>query len=77
MFEETGFEVYERRERIETDEHFQIEGEREAEARRLAMNELIERVRDRFWRIEEEDNADASSTFVARFAALVDTALQE
>ncbi len=42
MFEETGFEVYERRERIETDEHFQIEGEREAEARRLAMNELIE-----------------------------------
>jgi len=35
------------------------------------MNELIEKMRDRFWRIEEENNADASSTFVARFAAFL------
>jgi len=60
MFEENEFEVYERLERIETDGYV----ERKAEARRLAMNELIERMRDRFRRIEEENNADASSTFI-------------
>ena len=76
MFEETGFEVYEHRERVEVAEPLQTEAEREAEARRLAINELMERVRDRFW-IEEGDDANASLAFIKHLSALLDPVLNK
>src|SRR6185369_8988429 len=52
MFEENGFEIYERREQItilmpQTDE------QRRTDSQRLTVNELMERVRDMYWRVEE------------------------
>jgi len=40
------------------------ENERDMERRRLAINELMERVRDRFWQIEEQGNAQQSVDFI-------------
>jgi len=50
MFEESGFEVYVSRAVIEVQEIEQTEAEREAECRRLMVNELMERTRDLYWR---------------------------
>jgi hypothetical protein len=50
MFEETGFEVYMHYELVEVDSPEKTEAERAAENRRLAINELMERTRDAYWR---------------------------
>ncbi len=54
MFEESGFEVYVSRAVIEVQEIEQTEAEREAECRRLMVNELMERTRDLYWRWKKE-----------------------
>ena len=77
MFEESGFEVYEHRERVEVANPLQTETERKAEARRLAINELTERVHDRFWRIEGGGDANASLAFIKHLSALLDPVLRE
>ncbi len=59
MFEENGFEVYEHREAVIERAPGKPEAERDAERRRLAVNELMERVRDRYWRIEERNTEEA------------------
>jgi hypothetical protein len=48
MFEESGFEIYESRESVI--EFVQTEQQKQADDRRLAVAELTERVRDRYWR---------------------------
>jgi len=63
MFEENGFEVYERREQIvipvvQTDE------QRRIGSQRLTVNELIERVRDMYWRIEESGSREQVDSFI-------------
>jgi len=52
LFAESGFEIYERREMVNIIVPDWTENERDKERRRLAINELMERVRDRFWQIE-------------------------
>jgi len=59
LFEESGFEVYESRELVITDAPKQTEEEKKTENRRLYVNELSERLRDRYYRAEEKGSADA------------------
>ena len=73
MFAEAGLEIYERREIIETFEPGQTPAGREAEARRLEVGELMERVRDRYWLVENGGNADATKAFVASLSASLDS----
>src|SRR5205085_4788747 len=56
MFEESGFEVYEHRESVI--EFMQTEQQKKAENRRLAVIELAERVRDRYWSVEEKGDVE-------------------
>src|SRR5437763_13042380 len=51
MFEENGFEVYESRESMIV--FVQTEQQKDAENQRLTVAALTERVRDRYWRVEE------------------------
>ena len=63
MFEENGFEVYESRESMI--EFVQTEQQKDAENRRLTVAELTERVRDRYWRVEELGDIGRTETFVS------------
>src|SRR5215213_5582279 len=56
IFQESGFEVYESRESFI--EYVQTEQQKSAENRRIAVGELTERVRDRYWRVEEKGDAE-------------------
>ena len=67
MFEENGFEVYESRESMI--EFVQTEQQKEAENRRLTVAELTERVRDRYWRVEEMGDIGRITTFVSMLEA--------
>jgi hypothetical protein len=63
MFEESGFEIYESRETVI--EFIPTEQQKEAENRRLTVAELTERVRDRYWRVEEMDNVMRTEAFIS------------
>ncbi|RHZ77856.1 hypothetical protein Glove_170g30 [Diversispora epigaea] len=54
MFEENSFEVYMHHESVEVDISEKIKAGRAAENRRLAINELMEKTRDIYWRVEEK-----------------------
>jgi len=62
MFEESGFEVYEHRESVI--EFMQTEQQKKAENRRLAVIELTERVRDRYWSVEEKGDVEKTEDFI-------------
>lgn len=51
--------MYESRELVITDAPEQTEEEKKTENRRLYVNELSERLRDRYYRAEEKGSADA------------------
>ena len=63
MFEESGFEVYESRELVI--EFVQSEQQKEVENRRLTVAELTERVRDRYWKVEEMGDAKRTEVFIS------------
>ncbi|CAB5153416.1 unnamed protein product [Rhizophagus irregularis] len=63
MFEESGFEIYESRESVIT--FIQTEQQKEVENRRLTVAELTERVRDRYWRVEEMGDAKRTEAFIS------------
>ena len=50
MFKENGFEIYESRELVMVE---QTEQQKEAEIRKLTVNELTERIRNGYWRVEK------------------------
>ena len=62
MFEESGFVVYESRESFI--EYVQMEQQESAENRRLAVAELNERIRDRYWSVEETGDVDRTQSFI-------------
>ncbi|PKK73282.1 hypothetical protein RhiirC2_776253 [Rhizophagus irregularis] len=68
-FEENGFEVYESRESFI--EYVQTEQQKSAEDRRIAVGELTERMRDRYWRVEEMGDAEKTRTFISMLEASV------
>ena len=69
IFEESGFEVYESRESFI--EYIQTEKQKNAENRRIAVGELTERVRDRYWRVEEIGDAKRMQFYISMLEASV------
>src|SRR4051794_13838081 len=69
IFEESGFEVYDSRESFI--EYVQTEQQKNAENRRIAMGELTERIRDRYWHVEEMGDAEKMQTFISMLEASV------
>ena len=68
-FEESGFEVYESR--VSFMEYAQTEQQKSAEDRRIAVNELTERMRDRYWRVEETGDAERTQSFISMLESSV------
>ncbi|CAB4382779.1 unnamed protein product [Rhizophagus irregularis] len=69
IFEESGFEVYESRESFI--EYVQTEQQKNAENRRIAVGELTERIRDRYWRVEEMGDVEKTQSFISILEASV------
>ena len=67
MFEECGYEIYESRESII--EFAQTKQLREAEDRRLTVVELTERIRDRYWSVEEMGDVEKTEAFISMLEA--------
>ena len=61
MFEESGFEIYERRELVIVE---QTKQQKEAEKRKITVNELTERIRDGYWRVEERGDVSRTESYV-------------
>jgi len=76
IFEESGFEVYEHRELIIVEEPERTEEEKKAENQRLAMCELTERLRDKYWRVEES-NAGQAEAFITNLEASLNQFLND
>lgn len=71
IFEESGFEVYESRESFI--EYVQTEQQKNAENRRLAVAELTERIRDRYWCVEEMGDVKRTQTFISTLEVSVNS----
>jgi len=69
LFAESGFEVYQTRELVEV-QPVQAE-EREADARHLAFNELLEQLRDRYWRVEDAGDAEQAAGVINLLATVL------
>ena len=63
MFEKSGYEIYEGRESVI--EFVQTKQQKEAENRRLTVVELTERIRDRYWSVEEKGDIEKTNTFIS------------
>jgi hypothetical protein len=74
-FMEAGLEVYESRELVEVPEPVQTLAEKDAEARRLQVNELMERVRDKYWIVENRGNTNATAAFITHLNMFLDPIL--
>jgi len=75
MFEESGFEVYESRESFI--EYAQTEQQKGAEHRRLVVAELTERMRDRYWYVEEAGDVNRVETFISMLEASVNPIISQ
>ncbi|RHZ51825.1 hypothetical protein Glove_469g15 [Diversispora epigaea] len=69
MFMESGFEVYISHELVEIELPKKTEAEKAMENRRSTINELIERTRNAYWRVEEKGNAVQKSIFIETLKA--------
>ncbi|RHZ79612.1 hypothetical protein Glove_143g3 [Diversispora epigaea] len=63
MFEESGYEIYEGRESVVG--FAQTGPQKEAEDRRLTVVELTERVRDKYWSVEEIEDVKKTEAFIS------------
>ena len=64
LFEESGFEIYEKRELVFVETPVQTEEEKQVENRRHIVNELTERLRNKYWNVEEMGNTEQAEIFV-------------
>jgi hypothetical protein len=77
LFAESGFEVYQSRELVEVPPP-QAEAQREADIRHLAFNEMLEQLRDQYWRVEEAGDAEQAADFLNQLAtALNDVSIAQ
>jgi len=74
LFAENGFEIYQSRELVEVLPPHQEE-QRETEARHLAFNEMLERLRDQYWRVEEAGDADQAVGFINQLETAINPVL--
>ncbi|PKY23585.1 hypothetical protein RhiirB3_437841 [Rhizophagus irregularis] len=75
MFEESGFEVYESRESVIT--FVQTEKQKDIENRRLTVAELTERVRDRYWRVEEMGNVRRTEAYISMLESSINPIISQ
>ena len=65
MFDETGFDVYMHRELdLDVPVSRLTEAENAIVNRRQSVSELMERMRDTYWRVEEKGNAEQTGMFI-------------
>ena len=74
MFEESGFEIYESRELVMVE---QTEQQKEAESRKLTVNELTERIRDGYWRVEERGDVKRTEAYVHMLETSLDPIIMQ
>ncbi|RHZ71905.1 hypothetical protein Glove_249g13 [Diversispora epigaea] len=72
MFEENVFEVYFNHQLVEVDMSEKIISEKAAENQRLAVNELMERTRDVYWKIEEKGDDKQTGIFLEELKSRLD-----
>lgn len=70
-------EVYQSRGLVEIPDPEPDEGDRNAERRRLAMNELFERVRDMYYNLEDARLERQAAGFIDRLRDAVEPILDE
>ena len=75
-FEESGFEVYGRNELV-TVINEQTEEQKEAETRRLAINELTERIRDMYWKMEDGGDSEQIEAFIEELESSLNPILRD
>jgi hypothetical protein len=71
IFEESGFKVYESRESFI--EYVQMEQQKSAEDRRIAVNNLTKRMHDRYYHVEKTGNTEMTQSFISMLEASVDS----
>ena len=64
MFVENSFEIYERREIVRIEIPKRTEAEKALENRRSVVNELMERTRNAYWRVEDEGSPEEKTEFI-------------
>src|ERR1041384_108842 len=65
MFDEAGFVIYIHRELVDLEVPTRMtEAEKATENRRLAISELMERMRDMYWRVGERGNIEQTGAFI-------------
>ncbi|CAB4382968.1 unnamed protein product [Rhizophagus irregularis] len=64
MFDEAGFDVYVHRELDLVPVSRLTEAENAIVNRRQSVSELMERMRDTYWRVEEKGNAEQTGVFI-------------
>ena len=75
IFQESGFEVYESRESFI--EYIQTEQQKSAKNRRIAVGELTERMRDRYWHVEEKGDAERTQSFISMLETSVNSIISQ
>jgi hypothetical protein len=75
MFEETGFEIYVHRELVEVEVHRMNDDEKAMENRKIIVNELTERIRDVYWRVEERGDVEQTGVFIRELKNCLDPIL--
>ncbi|RIB25617.1 hypothetical protein C2G38_2030897 [Gigaspora rosea] len=64
MFQECGFEVYTHHEIVKVDTPERTKAERASDNRPLAVNELMKRTRDVYWKIEGNGDENQTNAFI-------------
>ncbi|CAG8568990.1 1219_t:CDS:2, partial [Scutellospora calospora] len=75
LFFQSGFEVYTGRELVKIDLPKKTEAEKASEKRCLMVNELMERTRNAYWRVEEEGDAVQKAAFIETLSSSLNTVL--
>jgi hypothetical protein len=74
MFEESGFEVYKSHGLVIVE---QTEQQKEAESRKLTINELTERIRDGYWSIEERGDNERTEAYIRMLETSLDPIIMQ
>ena len=76
MFQESGFEVYEHRERVDRSEEYVTQANQGTECLRVRVEEVNERVRDKYFSIVESGNIKESEQFVDQLEMTMESLLK-
>ena len=76
MFQESGFEVYEHREHVLRSESSIVQADQDIECLRVRVEEVNERVRDKYFSIVESGNIKESEQFVDHLETTIEPLLK-